>query len=93
MHMVATSCKCWCFHNAGEVVGALSFSVGHGSSVLKKVASVRMVHQTNDVHNIVPYTLKKRVSFVEKLSSGCSCKNLCHCTQPLLYTSFVSSLF
>lgn len=62
-------------HNAGEVVGALSFSVGHGPNVLKKVASVRMAHQTNDVHNIVPYTLKKRVSFVGKTISDCSCKN------------------
>lgn len=67
--IVATYYKCWCFYYAGEVVGALSFSVGHGSGVLKKVASVRMVHQTNDLHNIVPYTLKKRVSIVGKLSS------------------------
>ncbi|XP_031738035.1 uncharacterized protein LOC101213129 isoform X1 [Cucumis sativus] len=54
----------------GEVVGALSFSVGYGSSVLKKIASVRMVHQTNDLHNIVPYTLKKRQNNPEDMADS-----------------------
>ncbi|KAK4405432.1 putative vacuolar protein sorting-associated protein 13A [Sesamum angolense] len=33
----------------GEVVGACSFSVGHGASMLKKIASVKMIHQTTNV--------------------------------------------
>ncbi|XP_071939359.1 uncharacterized protein [Coffea arabica] len=44
----------------GEVVGASSFSVGHGASTLKKVASVKMLHQAYDFQNTVSYPLKKR---------------------------------
>ncbi|TKY54291.1 Vacuolar protein sorting-associated protein 13C [Spatholobus suberectus] len=45
----------------GEVVGALSFSVGHGASVLKKVASMRMFHIPNDVQNIRSYPVSRLV--------------------------------
>lgn len=50
-------------HHAGDVVGALSFSVGHGANILKKVASVRMFHQPHDVPNIRSYPLNKMVSY------------------------------
>lgn len=49
----------------GEVVGAFSFRVGRGSSVLKKVSSVRMLHPTNDVQNVLSYPLKKKSQNVE----------------------------
>ncbi|KAL3505576.1 hypothetical protein ACH5RR_030958 [Cinchona calisaya] len=44
----------------GEVVGASSFSVGYGASTLKKVASIKMLHQAYDVQNTVSYPLKRR---------------------------------
>ncbi|XP_028051145.1 uncharacterized protein LOC114255802 isoform X2 [Camellia sinensis] len=44
----------------GEVVGASSFSVGHGANTLKKVASVRMLHQPPDGQHIVSYPLKTK---------------------------------
>ncbi|CAH9120434.1 unnamed protein product [Cuscuta epithymum] len=44
----------------GEVVGSASFSVGHGSSVLKKIASVRKLHSTTDTEKIVCHPLKRR---------------------------------
>lgn len=50
-------------HHAGDVVGALSFSVGHGANTLKKVASVRMVHQPYDVQNIRLYPLTRMVGY------------------------------
>ncbi|KAM7259519.1 hypothetical protein ACFE04_015260 [Oxalis oulophora] len=43
----------------GEVVGALSFAVGHGGNQLKKVASVRMVHQPHDFQSTVSYPLRR----------------------------------
>lgn len=46
---------------SGEVVGACSFSVGHGAGMLKKVTSVKMLHQTSDVQSIASYPLKRRV--------------------------------
>jgi vacuolar protein sorting-associated protein 13A/C len=46
----------------GEVVGSLSFPVGHGESTLRKVASVRMLHQSSDAENISSYTLQRKVS-------------------------------
>jgi vacuolar protein sorting-associated protein 13A/C len=42
----------------GEVVGACAFSVGHGESSLKKVASIKMLHQASDSQNTVSYPLK-----------------------------------
>ncbi|KAF5752107.1 hypothetical protein HS088_TW01G00014 [Tripterygium wilfordii] len=45
----------------GEVVGALSFPVGHGSHMLKKVASARMLHQPSDTQNLVSYPLKRKI--------------------------------
>lgn len=45
----------------GEVVGAFSFSVGHGVNVLKKIASARLMHPPFDVSNVVTYPLKGRV--------------------------------
>lgn len=47
----------------GEVVGAFSFSVGHGANILKKVASVRMAHQAHENQNIMSYPLKRKVRF------------------------------
>ncbi|KAK7363427.1 hypothetical protein VNO77_05570 [Canavalia gladiata] len=57
----------------GEVVGALSFPVGHGANILKKIASVRMVHQPSDVQNIRSYPLRGLVqqSNVEAMLDGC----------------------
>ncbi|KAK7264763.1 hypothetical protein RJT34_32373 [Clitoria ternatea] len=57
----------------GEVVGALSFSVGHGANILKKVASVRMFQQPNDVQNIRVYPLSRLVqhSNAEAINDGC----------------------
>lgn len=52
-----------CIHCAGDVVGALSFSVGHGANTLKKVASVRMFHQPCDIQNIRSYPLTRMVSY------------------------------
>lgn len=48
--------------NVGEVVGASSFSVGHGANALKKVSSVKMLHQASEVQNILSYPLKRTVS-------------------------------
>lgn len=50
-------------NNTGEVVGALSFSVGHGANMLRKVASVRMFHQAHESQNLVSYPLKRKVIF------------------------------
>ncbi|KAJ7955294.1 calcium-dependent lipid-binding family protein [Quillaja saponaria] len=44
----------------GDVVGALSFSVGHGANILRKVASARMVHQSYDNQNIISYPLRRK---------------------------------
>ncbi|KAL3831089.1 hypothetical protein ACJIZ3_019891 [Penstemon smallii] len=56
----------------GEVVGACSFSVGHGMSILKKVASVKMLHQTSDVPNFASYQLKRRGQHSDEMHSrGC----------------------
>lgn len=48
--------------NVGEVVGASSFSVGHGANRLKKVASVKMLNQACGVQNIAAYPLRSTVS-------------------------------
>ncbi|KDP27978.1 hypothetical protein JCGZ_19058 [Jatropha curcas] len=45
----------------GEVVGALSLPVGHGTVMLKKLASARMLHQPSSVQNTVSYPLRRRV--------------------------------
>ncbi|KAL8484750.1 hypothetical protein ACS0TY_027161 [Phlomoides rotata] len=55
----------------GEVVGACSFSVGHGVGVLKKVASVKMLHQTTDVQSVTSYPLKRRGQQIDEMGSGC----------------------
>ncbi|XP_044499300.1 uncharacterized protein LOC123220770 isoform X3 [Mangifera indica] len=44
----------------GEVVGALSFPVGHGANLLKKVGSARMLNQGYDVQDILSYSLRRR---------------------------------
>ncbi|WVZ12338.1 hypothetical protein V8G54_016868 [Vigna mungo] len=54
----------------GEVVGALSFSVGHGANTLKKVASVRMFQPANDAQSIRSYPLS-RLQNVEAMHDGC----------------------
>lgn len=53
----------WFPTDLGEVVGALSFSVGHGENMLRKVASVRMFHQAHEAQNLVSYPLKRKVRF------------------------------
>ncbi|XP_062108869.1 uncharacterized protein LOC133819601 isoform X1 [Humulus lupulus] len=58
----------------GEVVGALSFPVEHGSLMLRKVASVRMFHQAHEAQNLISYPLKRKVhqnSPDEILDCGC----------------------
>ncbi|XP_052204938.1 uncharacterized protein LOC127809843 isoform X2 [Diospyros lotus] len=44
----------------GEIVGASSFSVGQGTNTLKKVASVRMLHQPPDSQHIVSHPLRRK---------------------------------
>ncbi|CAN1281796.1 Intermembrane lipid transfer protein vps13A [Linum perenne] len=44
----------------GEVVGALSLPIGHGPAMLKKVASVRMMHQPHNIQNIVSRPLRSK---------------------------------
>ncbi|CAI0626123.1 unnamed protein product [Linum tenue] len=44
----------------GEVVGALSLPIGHGAALLKKVASVRMLHQPHNIQNIVSRPLRRK---------------------------------
>ncbi|MCD7461324.1 hypothetical protein HAX54_045894 [Datura stramonium] len=55
----------------GEVVGVVKPfpSVGHGPSILKKVASIRVLHQVSDVENFGCYPLRKRVSCTAGLSA------------------------
>lgn len=48
--------------NTGEVVGSLSFPVGHGENTLRKVASVRSLPQSSDAENTSSYTLQRKVS-------------------------------
>ncbi|KAL0308081.1 UNVERIFIED_CONTAM: putative vacuolar protein sorting-associated protein 13A, partial [Sesamum angustifolium] len=55
----------------GEVVGACSFSVGHGASMLKKIASVKMIHQTTNVKGIASYPLKGRGQDIDEVNSRC----------------------
>ncbi|KAH0635119.1 hypothetical protein KY284_037905 [Solanum tuberosum] len=57
----------------GEVVGASSFSVGHGPSILKKVASLRMLHQVSDVENFGCYPLRKRGQLNSNDTNSCGC--------------------
>ncbi|XP_059444630.1 uncharacterized protein LOC132176414 [Corylus avellana] len=56
----------------GEVVGSISFSVGHGANMLKKVTSVRMLNQPHNVQNIISYPLRRRHNDVEDMpDQGC----------------------
>ncbi|KAE9602547.1 putative vacuolar protein sorting-associated protein [Lupinus albus] len=57
----------------GDVVGSLSFSVGYGANVLRKVASVRLFHQPYDFQNIRTFPLSRMVeqSNVEAMHNGC----------------------
>ncbi|XP_019418850.1 PREDICTED: uncharacterized protein LOC109329610 isoform X2 [Lupinus angustifolius] len=45
----------------GDVVASLSFSVGHGANVLRKVSSVRLFHQPCDFQNIRTFPLSRMV--------------------------------
>ncbi|KAF3970469.1 hypothetical protein CMV_005848 [Castanea mollissima] len=51
----------------GEVIGSLSFSVGHGANMLKKVASVRMLNQPYNAQNLVSYPLRRMQNNVEDM--------------------------
>ncbi|XWS14258.1 hypothetical protein CRYUN_Cryun36dG0107400 [Craigia yunnanensis] len=51
----------------GEVVGALSFPVGHGANILKKVSSARMLSQRNDIQNIESYPLRRKSNNAEDM--------------------------
>lgn len=56
----------------GEVVGALSFSVGHGANILRKVASVKMFHQAHESQNLVSYPLKSKLNNLDDVQDyGC----------------------
>lgn len=44
----------------GEVVGASSFPVRHGTSTLTKIASSRMLHQQCNLKNLTSYPLRRR---------------------------------
>ncbi|KAK6779427.1 hypothetical protein RDI58_021611 [Solanum bulbocastanum] len=57
----------------GEVVGASSFSIGHGPNILKKVASLRMLHQVSDVENFGCYPLRKRGQLNCNDINSCGC--------------------
>ncbi|KAJ8532740.1 hypothetical protein K7X08_015629 [Anisodus acutangulus] len=57
----------------GEVVGTSSFSVGHGPNVLKKAASLRMLHQVSDVENVGCYPLRKRGQLNSNDTNSCGC--------------------
>ncbi|XP_075085926.1 uncharacterized protein LOC107782497 [Nicotiana tabacum] len=57
----------------GEVVGASSFSVAHGPSILKKVASLRMLHQVSDVENFGCYPLRRRGQLNSNETNSCGC--------------------
>ncbi|XP_047948182.1 uncharacterized protein LOC125194160 isoform X1 [Salvia hispanica] len=54
----------------GEVVGACLISVGQSMGMLKKVASVKMLHQTPDVQSITSYPLRKKGHNFGELHSG-----------------------
>ncbi|KAL3639166.1 hypothetical protein CASFOL_017073 [Castilleja foliolosa] len=54
-----------------EVVGACSFSVGHGTGLLRKVASVKMLHQMSDVQSVTSYLLKSKGQHIDELHSHC----------------------
>ncbi|XP_042475866.1 uncharacterized protein LOC122057714 isoform X2 [Macadamia integrifolia] len=58
----------------GEVVGASSIPVGRGVNTLKKVASVRMLHQSSDGQNLVSYPLTRKGQLsTEEGISGYGC--------------------
>ncbi|XP_043726204.1 uncharacterized protein LOC122672780 isoform X2 [Telopea speciosissima] len=58
----------------GEVVGASSIPVGHGVHTLKKVASVRMLHQPSDGQKLVSYSLTRKGQLsTEEGISGYGC--------------------
>ncbi|KAJ0228735.1 Vacuolar protein sorting-associated protein 13 [Hirschfeldia incana] len=44
----------------GEVVGSLSFPIGHGENTFRKVASVRSLYQSSNAENISSYTLQRK---------------------------------
>lgn len=43
-------------------MGAFSFSIGHGAKTLKKMTSVKMLHQASEIQNIAAHPLKIAVS-------------------------------
>ncbi|KAK4265962.1 hypothetical protein QN277_026944 [Acacia crassicarpa] len=45
----------------GDVVSSLSFPVGHDANILRKAASMKMVHHPYDVQNIISYPLRRMV--------------------------------
>ncbi|KAK8983318.1 hypothetical protein V6N11_073414 [Hibiscus sabdariffa] len=51
----------------GEVVGTLSFPVGRGASVLKKVSSSRILSQRTDIQHIESYPLRRKFNNVEDM--------------------------
>lgn len=59
-------------NGTGEVIGSLSFAVGHGANMLKKIASARMSNQPYNVQNIISYPLKRRVNYLFHFMNTCS---------------------
>lgn len=51
----------WSLDDKGEVLGAFSISIEREKDMLKRVASVRMLHQPFDNNNTVSYPLQRRV--------------------------------
>ncbi|KAJ4843890.1 hypothetical protein Tsubulata_025940 [Turnera subulata] len=75
-NLAAKAGKGACYYNiacvAGEVVGAVSLPVGHGSVTLKKIASARMLHQQHDLQKIISCPLKRRTQ-LENAEDAAAC--------------------
>lgn len=44
-------------------MSSLSFPVGHDANILRKTASMKMVHHPQDVQNIISYPLRRMVCY------------------------------
>uniref|UniRef100_A0A2P2MA98 Peroxin/Ferlin domain-containing protein n=1 Tax=Rhizophora mucronata TaxID=61149 RepID=A0A2P2MA98_RHIMU len=56
--------------DTGEVIGAFSLPVGHEAIMLKKMASVRMLHQPHDFRNIVSCSLRRKHDNIEDVQDS-----------------------
>lgn len=53
----------------GEMIGALSIPIGNGVNILQRVASIRMLQQSDVIQKSSSYALRSKVQF----SSPCVC--------------------